>query len=868
MRPPLGRVITFYSYKGGTGRSMALANVAWVLASAGRRVLTIDWDLEAPGLHRYFRPFLLDSEIVASEGLMDLVDNYASEAIRPVQERDTPAADWYLPYADFSDYIVSVNFPHFAKGGKIDLLPAGRQGERYALAVSSFNWQNFYDRLGGGGFFEAVKQRARSQYDYVLIDSRTGVSDTAGICSVQMPDTLVVCFTYNNQSIKGAAAVARSAHTMQQRLVEEKLALRRAGKTSEAPGAPSELALPYRVFPVPMRVDAGESDRLAMRQAFARNCFEDMVDHVGPDRVQEYWKSVEVPYAVFYAYEEVLAPFKDDPRSPGSVLAALLRLTSHVTDGDVSSYELPIAPERRQEYLDAFAETSLAPVARKQPTQSQRETEHEALVRSAQVAISELSEEDRAVARRVLLRMVRIGREEEGSGYSPIRANLSDFNETERRVVAHLADRGVVVIAGSSTQAKDATVSLCDPRLLSVWSQLVGWIEQDREFLIWRQRLRAYVEDWNGTHRDPGGLLSGRLLSEADVMLLKREADLSAAEIEYIVASRDAGRIALVQTSRAAGAPSAAQVAGSAASIVYPSAAHTRARPMRWAWAGIVLVVAAVGFFTWMFSFTRDAARPNAAAAISLPDFTSFTGKDAKATAEQLGLTVALVGQEGTQPEDVLLEGFVVAQQPGAKTMVSGGDLVRLTVSSATASVPNVVNKTLAQAQEALDRQRLSTLTESRYVPNAPVGVVFSQEPLPSARVAVGTPVKLVVARAAQLVDFRVGIYYPAGSATLEKLARSIEDAVEKTGTEIHKASRPDNYFIGAYKAERNEIRYSSADERRAAEELRNLLKDGGLGVFALVEVGNPSEGFISIFLADADKADSAVRRSSPREKS
>ena len=47
-----GRIVTFYSYKGGTGRSMALANVAWILASNGTRVLTIDWDLEAPGLHR------------------------------------------------------------------------------------------------------------------------------------------------------------------------------------------------------------------------------------------------------------------------------------------------------------------------------------------------------------------------------------------------------------------------------------------------------------------------------------------------------------------------------------------------------------------------------------------------------------------------------------------------------------------------------------------------------------------------------------------------------------------------------------------------------------------------------------------------
>jgi MinD-like ATPase involved in chromosome partitioning or flagellar assembly len=34
-----------------------LANVAWILASNGKRVLTIDWDLEAPGLHRYFRDY-------------------------------------------------------------------------------------------------------------------------------------------------------------------------------------------------------------------------------------------------------------------------------------------------------------------------------------------------------------------------------------------------------------------------------------------------------------------------------------------------------------------------------------------------------------------------------------------------------------------------------------------------------------------------------------------------------------------------------------------------------------------------------------------------------------------------------------------
>ncbi len=37
-----GRIVTFYSFKGGTGRTMALANVAWILAANGKRVLVAD----------------------------------------------------------------------------------------------------------------------------------------------------------------------------------------------------------------------------------------------------------------------------------------------------------------------------------------------------------------------------------------------------------------------------------------------------------------------------------------------------------------------------------------------------------------------------------------------------------------------------------------------------------------------------------------------------------------------------------------------------------------------------------------------------------------------------------------------------------
>src|SRR6516225_3191088 len=92
------RIVTFYSYKGGTGRSMALANVAWILAANGKRVAVIDWDLEAPGLHRYLHPYLRDPELLDSSGIIDFVMAYAREAIKPA--KPTPDTAWYLPHAN------------------------------------------------------------------------------------------------------------------------------------------------------------------------------------------------------------------------------------------------------------------------------------------------------------------------------------------------------------------------------------------------------------------------------------------------------------------------------------------------------------------------------------------------------------------------------------------------------------------------------------------------------------------------------------------------------------------------------------------------------------------------------------------------
>jgi len=335
-RRPGGKIITFYSYKGGTGRSMALANVAWILASNGKRVLVIDWDLEAPGLHRYFRPFLADQELLQTRGLIDFFAEFvdASRVASRSQEKSSTkeTTPWYLPHADLLRFAVAVEYDFDGKGC-IDFVPAGRQGPAYGITVSSFHWAEFYEKLGGGVFLEAVKSKLREDYDYILIDSRTGLSDTSGICTVQMPDELAVFFTLNRQSVYGAAATAKSACDQRQ-------------KPTGEPG--------MKAWPIPTRVDNAEKERLDAARSFARETFAPLLWHLNRSERSDYWGLAEVPYLPFYAYEEILATVADPPGQTNSLLASMERLTARITDGKISRNKV-LDSKKRQELLHQFS---------------------------------------------------------------------------------------------------------------------------------------------------------------------------------------------------------------------------------------------------------------------------------------------------------------------------------------------------------------------------------------------------------------------------------------------------------------------------------------------------------------------------------
>ncbi|MFT3817785.1 MAG: SUMF1/EgtB/PvdO family nonheme iron enzyme [Rubrivivax sp.] len=206
-------IYTFYSYKGGVGRSMAMANIAWELASRGLRVLAIDFDLEAPGLERYFSVPVAD--VHASKGVIDLIDAFK----RALSGSGSMADD-----AEFRQLpqFIRRGVADFGRRGRLDLMPAGRRASEddkraYALAVRTFDWQDFYFNWEGEAFFEWLRRAlvgpGDAPYDVVLADSRTGVTEMGGVCACQLADVVVMLSAPNHQNLDGTRELAADLHS-------------------------------------------------------------------------------------------------------------------------------------------------------------------------------------------------------------------------------------------------------------------------------------------------------------------------------------------------------------------------------------------------------------------------------------------------------------------------------------------------------------------------------------------------------------------------------------------------------------------------------------------------------------------------------
>ena len=157
-----------------------------------------------------------------------------------------------------------------------------------------------------------------------------------------------------------------------------------------------------------------------------------------------------------------------------------------------------------------------------------------ALTRYAeQVYLNDLSEPEREAARHVFVQLVRPGEATE-----PTRrvAHRADMDKAWWLVAQRLARTRLVVTGRDS--AGTETAEVVHEALISNWIRLRQWVEADRAFRIWQERIRGAVEGWEGSSRDDGALLRGAPLAEAERWLRERPADITAMEQSYIALSR------------------------------------------------------------------------------------------------------------------------------------------------------------------------------------------------------------------------------------------------------------------------------------------------------------------------------------------
>src|SRR5215217_1207347 len=305
-------IYTFYSYKGGVGRSMALANIAEWFYRQGLRVVMIDWDVEAPGLENFFYGSEEELEEVRSQlGLVDILTSYKKRHFPrlPVPETNMDKAPTVEGMATLlMDYLPPISrtlYPIRERSDALDgtagalfLLPAGwRSGDRfatYAEAVQNFGWSEMYSLYEGEAYFEWLRAQllANDIADVVLIDSRTGVTEVGGICSRQLADVVVAFCVPNIQNLRGIETMVRSFKR------PELLQARR--------GRPLEIVV------VPTRVDASDPDlAVDFEEKFRKAAFNKYLPEPLKQSGVAFW-DLHLPYVAKYASSEMLATTDGD----------------------------------------------------------------------------------------------------------------------------------------------------------------------------------------------------------------------------------------------------------------------------------------------------------------------------------------------------------------------------------------------------------------------------------------------------------------------------------------------------------------------------------------------------------------------------
>lgn len=169
-------IVSFFSFKGGVGRSTALAAVAILLAQVGKSVFLLDLDLESPGIST----FMLD-EYEASEGLLDYLVDLQASGQQP----------------DLRNYIATLSDVSLAK--PIYVIRAGQMNVSYLEKLARLDFDSYLRDSTEFHPLEVLLRQIHQEYtpDFILLDVRAGFHDLGGL-SINGLSHLDIVFARND----------------------------------------------------------------------------------------------------------------------------------------------------------------------------------------------------------------------------------------------------------------------------------------------------------------------------------------------------------------------------------------------------------------------------------------------------------------------------------------------------------------------------------------------------------------------------------------------------------------------------------------------------------------------------------------------
>jgi len=189
------RTVTFYSFKGGVGRTTALTHVASILAMRGLKVVAVDLDLEAPGLSTAFN--------LKPQPKYGIVDYFYERSYLP---------DGVEPSISIAEIFGEVRV-HNATG-RLFVVPAGCLNLDYISKVDDIHATTVID--GNNSLWSIFKQEIQEQLkpDILLVDSRTGINQWGALSLIEAADEAIIFLFPNEQNKQGIEVLLQSLQSL------------------------------------------------------------------------------------------------------------------------------------------------------------------------------------------------------------------------------------------------------------------------------------------------------------------------------------------------------------------------------------------------------------------------------------------------------------------------------------------------------------------------------------------------------------------------------------------------------------------------------------------------------------------------------